>query len=245
MKRLREKLPRLSRRQRIVRNLTLTVLVVFLAWAVTGFAPPTDALCARWTAEQYGLSEPEILLRQREENNASRHYLILRWPDGRLAAQETYRKFGFLRRGGRLLLGEETDGAALLLGECSPEPKALYVWADAPEAVRAECRMRLRSDEVGVGYSDEDTGVREDGVFDWDETYILQAQPNENGVYRFAVRPKYDDTQRLRQVAEESVLRELGYSMESEFADGFSAEFTVDFFDEAGKVVKSWEYQLP
>ena len=244
MKRLREKLPRLSRRQRIARNLTLTVLVVFLAWAVTGFAPPTDTLCARWTAEEYGLPAPEILLRQKEENNASRHYLILRWPDGRVAAQETYRKFLFLRRGGRLLFGEEADGAALLLGECSPKPKALYVWADAPGAVRAECRMRLRG-EVGVGYSDENTGVREDGVFDWDETYIFQAEPNENGVYRFAVRPKYDDRSRLRQVAEESVLRELGYNLEGETSDGFSAEFTVDFYSETGNVVKTWEYQLP
>ena len=244
MKHLREKLPRLNRRQRIARNLVLAALMLFFAWAVTGFAPPTDALCTRWTAEQYGLSEPEILLRQKGENNSSRHYLILRWSDGRVAALETYRKFGFLRRGSRLLLGEETDGAALLLGECSPEPKALYVWADAPEAVRAECRMRLRG-QVDASYSDEDTGVREDGVFDWDETYILQAEPNENGAYRFAIRPKYGDTQRLRQVAEKSVLRELRYSMESAFADGFSAECTVACSDKAGNAVKTGEYQLP
>ena len=244
MKRLREKLPRLSRRQRIARNLTLTVLVVFLAWAVTGFAPPTDTLCVRWTAERYGLQPPEVLLRQKEENNADRHYLILRWPDGRVAAQETYRKFLFLRRGGRLLLGEETDGASLLLGECSPKPKALYVWADAPAAVRAECRMRLRG-QVGVGYSDEDTGVREDGVFDWDETYTFYAEPNESGVYRFAIQTKYGDRERLRQVAEESVLRELQYSMESAFADDFSAEFAVDFYSGTDDVVKTWQYSLP
>ena len=243
MKGLREKLPRLSRRQRIARNLALTVLTVFLAWAVTGFAPPTDTLCARWTAEQYGLPKPEILLRQKI-SRGSRHYLFLRWPDGRVAAQETYRKFGFLRRGGRLQFGQETDGAALLLGECSPEPKALYVWADAPEAVRAECRMRLRG-AVAVGYSDENTGVREDGVFDWDETYIFYAEPNENGVYRFAIQPKYGDTQRLRQVAEESVLRELQYSMESAFADDFSAGFTVEFYSAADSVVKTWRYSLP
>ena len=112
MKHLREKLPRLNRRQRIARNLVLAALMLFFAWAVTGFAPPTDTLCARWTAERYGLSEPEILLRQREENNTGRHYLILRWSDGRVAALETYRKFGFLRRGGRLQFGQETDGAA-------------------------------------------------------------------------------------------------------------------------------------
>ena len=243
MKHLREKLPRLNRRQRIARNLVLAALMLFFAWAVTGFAPPTDALCTRWTAEQFGLSEPEILLRQKEENNSSRHYLILRWSDGRVAALETYRKFGFLRRGGRLLLGEETDGAALLLGECSPGPKALYVWADAPGAVRAECRMRLRG-QVGASYSDEDTGVREDGVFDWDETYIFQAEPNENGVYRFAVRSKYDDTQRLRQAAERGTLRELGYNLKGETSDGFSAEFTVDFYNGVGNLVKTWRYSL-
>ena len=82
-------------------------------------------------------------------------------------------------------------------------------------------------------------------MFDWDETYTFYAEPNENGAYRFALRPKYDDTQRLRRVAEESVLRELGYNLKGEISDGFSAEFTVDFSDEAGNVVKSWEYQLP
>ena len=243
MKGLREKLPRLSQRQRIVRNLTMTVLVMFLAWAVTGFAPPTDTLCARWTAERYGLSEPEILLRQKI-SRGSGHYLFLRWPDGRVAAQETYREFLYFRYGTRLQFGQETDGAALLLGECSPEPKALYVWADAPGAVRAECRMRLRG-EVAVGYSDENTGVREDGVFNWDEMYIFQAEPNENGVYRFAVRPKYDDRSRLRQVAEESVLRELGYNLKGETSDGFSAEFTVDFYSGTDNIVKTWQYSLP
>ena len=47
-------LPRLSRRQRIVRNLLAVVLLAFLTWAVNDFRAPTADIALRWRAEQYG-----------------------------------------------------------------------------------------------------------------------------------------------------------------------------------------------
>ena len=45
---LRERLPRLSRKQRVVRNLLLTVLALFLTWMVCDFRAPTPGLALRW-----------------------------------------------------------------------------------------------------------------------------------------------------------------------------------------------------
>ena len=40
--------PRLTRRQRVVRNLAAAVVALFFAWAVCDFPAPTLALAARW-----------------------------------------------------------------------------------------------------------------------------------------------------------------------------------------------------
>lgn len=53
--------PRLTRRQRVLRNLTAAVIALFFAWAVCDFPAPTLALAARWQAARYGLSAPEVL----------------------------------------------------------------------------------------------------------------------------------------------------------------------------------------
>lgn len=55
------RLPKLNRKGRILRNLLLAFLVSLTAWAALGFAPPTDALAAKWEAARYGLGEPQIL----------------------------------------------------------------------------------------------------------------------------------------------------------------------------------------
>lgn len=53
-------LPRLSRKQRVIRNLLAAAVLVFLTWGLRGFAPPTPGLALRWKAETYGLSGPGI-----------------------------------------------------------------------------------------------------------------------------------------------------------------------------------------
>lgn len=46
-------LPRLSRKQRVIRNLLAAVVLVFLTWGLRGFAPPTPGLALRWKAGTY------------------------------------------------------------------------------------------------------------------------------------------------------------------------------------------------
>lgn len=53
--RLPKLLPRLSRKQKVLRNLLAVVLLVFLTWTVNDFRAPTANLALRWRAEEYGL----------------------------------------------------------------------------------------------------------------------------------------------------------------------------------------------
>lgn len=54
------RLPRLSRGQKIIRNLLAALLFLFLLWNVADRPVPL-ALALRWEAERYGLPAPEIL----------------------------------------------------------------------------------------------------------------------------------------------------------------------------------------
>ena len=56
------KIPRLSRRWRIVRNLVAAAVLAVLLWAYAGFPPPTEGLALKWEAESYFTESGEIVL---------------------------------------------------------------------------------------------------------------------------------------------------------------------------------------
>ena len=56
------KIPRLSRRWRIVRNLVAAAVLAVLLWAYAGFPPPTEGLALKWEAESYFTEPGEIVL---------------------------------------------------------------------------------------------------------------------------------------------------------------------------------------
>ena len=56
------KIPRLSRRWRIVRNLAAAAVLAVLLWAYAGFPAPTEGLALKWEAEQYFTQPGEVVL---------------------------------------------------------------------------------------------------------------------------------------------------------------------------------------
>lgn len=73
------KLPRLSRKQKVIRNLLAAALLLFVTWGLREFAAPTPGLALRWKAETYGLPEPQVLYRTEWDND--RQYLVFRSGD--------------------------------------------------------------------------------------------------------------------------------------------------------------------
>lgn len=78
--------PRLTRGQRVLRNLTAAVIALLFTWAVCDFPAPTLGLAARWQAARYGLPAPEVLYCADESGGDA----ILQWEDGRLAITKCY-----------------------------------------------------------------------------------------------------------------------------------------------------------
>ena len=53
------KLPRLSRKQKLIRNLLAVPLLLLVTWGLRDFDAPTPGLALRWKAETYGLEKPD------------------------------------------------------------------------------------------------------------------------------------------------------------------------------------------
>lgn len=222
-------LPRLSRKQRVARNLLIALLAVFLVWAVNDFAPPTAALALRWSAASYGLPAPEVLYR------------------GEGDAQDVIRAGDFLATTkvyGDLLSGyytlpfqiAEQEGPVTLLWETSfLELEAFFVYADLPEDARAVCTLHVWQP---VDISDVRTA--------WEETYTMEAAPNASGVYRFTVQRKYTegDSRHLEALAEVRALtavQKLGRGMDNRDA---GCDIAIVFYDAEEKVVHTYEKVL-
>lgn len=254
-------LPRLSRKQKIVRNLLTALVLAILVWGMYwDFAAPTLGLEVRWKAEEYGLDAPEVLYRSDWERGSAD--IVLSWPDGRLATAECYRG-GLFRTVGNFSFAEPEDGAAVLYQCTILDPEAVYLWAE-DDAARAVCRLRLRADmkvsftdEAGVtiiGEAPEEQTVTAGAHYEnWDETYTMETVPNDRGVYRFDIPRKYQpeyygdgtEEERLRESAEQSVLMSFGRLRHGrEGGRDFAADISVTFYDEAGNVLRTWEQEL-
>ena len=160
--------PRLTRRQRVVRNLAAVVIALFLTWVILDFPAPTLGIAARWEAAQYGLPAPEVLYCSDGAGGDG----ILQWEDGRLAL--TRCDSGTLSWSlGDFYFTEPEDGGALLVPDMYGYKPAymVYFWTERTDAVRAEASLRLQT-EVNVKITDSD-GSSEEGHYDWDETYEM------------------------------------------------------------------------
>lgn len=233
-------MPRLSRKQRIARNLLAAALLLFVTWGLTEFAPPTPGLALRWKAETYGLSDIEVLYRDTEwrATGPERRYVILR-AGGTFGAATEFRHGWFSYAVGDMEFVEPVGPAALFvedIGMMIAPPEAVYAWAELPEAVRAVCALRVR-DVIGIDpKSDED-------YFDWDETYTMEAVPDANGVYRFPLERKYTDSGKQEE-AEQLELSLLASRIRSGPKVDFNCDVMVTFYDEQGEVIHTYEEVL-
>lgn len=233
-------LPRLSRRQKVVRNLLAAALLLFVTWGLSEFAPPTPGLALRWKAETYGLSDIEVLYRDPEwrYTGPKRRYVLLR-SGGTFGAVTEFRYGWGSYAVGDVEFVEPIGPVALFVenvGMMIAPPEAVYAWAELPEAVRAVCVLRVR-DVVGINAeSDED-------YFDWDETYTMEAAPDANGVYRFPLERKYTDGGKQEE-AEWTELSLLASRVRSGPKVDFDCDVTVVFYDEQGEVVHTYEEAL-
>lgn len=217
-------LPRLSRKQKVLRNLLAVVLLAFLVWAVNDFHAPTANIALRWRAEEYGLPAPEVLYRGEWERG--RRDVVFR--AGGFYGTAIEYKYGWLEYVESDFQLAEPEGPVVFLQENGTmDPEAVYVYADLPEDARAVCALRLREIVNGRAF---------------DETYTMEAEPNAHGLYRFPLERKYSDG--VLGTAEKGALRVFQSTARGSGDPDFICEVTVTFYDAAGNEVHTYEKDL-
>lgn len=226
------RLPRLSRAQKILRNLLVSLALLVLLWDMADHPAPM-ALALRWEAERYGLPAPEILY-QSDWDQGERREVILGWEG--LVASGVFQKTwpGELGEVYSLYF-QPAEEMVLLFGTSRPlvTPKGFdfYLWTDTLGAARVECQVRLR-DTTHPGISAE-TGE----AFYFEETYALEAEVNRRGVASLNLRRQSENAW------EDSALWDF-YGMISG-SDGAvyptEARLTAVFYDEAGNALRTCE----
>lgn len=219
--RLPKLLPRLNRRQRVIRNLLAAVLLLFLAWAVNDFRAPAANLALRWRAEEYGLPAPEVLYRSAWKGD--QRDVVFR--AGGFYGTASELRYGWLEYAATNFLVVEPEGPVVFLQENrSMDPEAVYVCADLPDDVGAVCTLRLR--EIVNGS-------------EFDETYTMEAEPNEYGAYRFVLERKYPDG--YRRDDEKLTLWQFQSAARGSADPDFFGELTVTFYGAGGNEVHLYE----
>ena len=223
-------LPKFNRRQKTVRNLLIAMALLMLGWWVNDFLAPTPSLALRWKAEEYALAKPELLYRSEKAQNGRN--IIFR--SGEFYGATVEYRHGWLGyRMSDVFLTQAEAGIALLPEMDRFRGDELYVYNESPEAVRADCELRMRHD------------VNVNAVhFDWDETYFMEACPNENGLYRFKIPRKYGDEGIIsaRNAAEESVIDSCLRAVEWGYSDIDACyDIAITFYDTQGREVHTYE----
>ena len=226
------RLPRLSRGQKIIRNLLAALLFLFLLWNVADRPVPL-ALALRWEAERYGLPAPEILY-QSDWDRGHRREVILGWES--LAASGVFQKTwpGGLGELYGLDFQPAEEGLRFFATNrplVTPRGFDFYLWTDTPAAARVECQVGLRDTaHPGIG---PETGK----AFYFEETYGLEAEVNGHGVAPLNIRRQGENAW------EDAALWDF-YSMM--FSSGGAvypteAHVTAVFYDEAGNELRTCE----
>lgn len=222
--RLPKLLPRLNRRQRVIRNLLAAVLLLFLAWAVNDFRAPAADLALRWRAEEYGLPAPEVLYRSAWKGD--QRDVVFR--TGGFYGTASELRYSWLEYTESDFLLVEPEGPVVFLQENRRmAPEAVYVYADLPDDVRAVCTLRLR--EIVNGS-------------EFDETYTMEAEPNAHGLYRFVLERKDPDGH--LDSPEGATLWEFQHAARGSADPDFFSELTVRFYDAGGNEVHIYEKAL-
>lgn len=233
-------LPRLTRRQRVFRNLTAAICALFLVWAVLDFPAPTMGIAARWQAERYGLPAPEVLYCTEGIGKDA----VFRWEDGRLAIAKSDSDLWSWSLGD-FWFTEPEDGGALLVPFLSDIDfdHTLYFWTEQTGAARAEASLRLRT-VINVDVTESD-GSSAEAQYHWDETYEMEAVPDQNGLCRLEIPRKYDaDDFRLEASAERTAFTEFSSAYRNGSGVNRAAELRVSFYDGAGNLLDTWEKTL-
>lgn len=226
-------MPKLNRKQKTARNLLIAAILLMLGWWANDFRAPTPGLALHWQAEEYALPAPELLYRSEKENGIRN--LVFRAGEFYGVTRES--RYGWFSYGlSNVYLTKAEDGTALLPEMDSFRGDELYAYTEYPGAVPADCEIRMRHDITVNGIH-----------FDWDETYVMEAQPNEKGLYRFEIQRKYGDGNggSARETAEYTVIR----SLFDAFEYGYSAtdsryDITITFYDAQGREVHTYEKTL-
>ena len=241
-----KRLPKWNRKQKVIRNLLVTGLLVFLLWFANDFAAPTLDLAVKWEGRQYFLNSPEVLGVFPREQGRDSDVLIR---DGDVFASAVCRKrFLCFRELLGLQFTEAVEGpVAFFQQQDSFDVTAVYAYADLEGDVRAVCELRLRND-IDVNVSGD--GQHAYQHFNWDETYTMEAEPEENGIYRFALQRKYpQDPQASYQeqtwsTAERGTLLSFQSVPRHSAGSDFACDVTVTFYDQAGEVIHTFHKEL-
>lgn len=240
------RLPKWNRRQKVIRNLATAGLLAFLLWFANDFAAPTLDLAVKWEGERYFLKSPEVLaVFPREQDRDSD--VLLR--DGDVFASAVCRKrFLCFRELLGLQFTEAAEGpVAFFQQQDSFDVTAVYAYADLEGDVRAVCDLRLRSDIHATVSRDGQSAYQH---FDWDETYTMEAEPDENGIYRFAIQRKYPEApeasaqEQTWALAERSTLRTFQSMPHHSAGTDFACQVTVTFYDQAGGTLYTLKKEL-
>lgn len=218
-------LPRLSRKQRILRNLLAAALLAFLTWAAHDFQAPTANIALRWQAEAYGLPAPEVLYRGEWERD--RRDVVFR-AGGFYGTAREY-KYGWWSYGTSEFAFAEDGGDVIPLLPARNyfgKMNVLYLYTEVPDAVRAACTLHTwTTAEQNYAYSE-----------DWNETYTAEAEINPNGVCRFEFPLKWEGVTDMEE-------RERRYLL-WERSSVYTCRISLCFYDGEGNEVDTCEKTL-
>lgn len=238
-------LPRLNRKQKILRNLLLMFLLLGFLWLVNDFSAPTLELAVKWKAEKYFLDQPEILgVFPREDGEDD----VLLRDENVFASTLRRKRFLCFQEALEFFFAQPEEGPVVFLQQRDAfDVTAVYAYAELEGDVRAVCDLRLRSD-IDASISDEREYVSRH--FDWDETYTMEGTPNENSLYRFAFQRKYPKNhevgyeEQLWQSAERSTLLDFQAIPRQSAGLDFACDVTITFYGESGEIIYVYQREL-
>lgn len=241
-----KRLPKWNRRQKTLRNLLITGLLVFLLWFANDFAAPTLGLAVKWEGEKYFLKSPEVLGVFPREQDRDSDVLIR---DGDVFASAVCRKrFLCFREMLGLQFTEAVEGPVAFFQQQDVfDVTAVYAYAELEDDVRAVCDLRLRNDIDVTVSGDGQYAYRH---FEWDETYTMEAEPDEHGVYRFALQRKYPwdpvagCQEQTWSTAERGTLLTFQSVPRHSAGADFACDVTVTFYDQAGGILHTFTKEL-
>ena len=217
----------MKRKQKILRNFLLAVLLIFAWWFLLGARPLTVKQAVTWEARRWGLT-------------------------GEVHVLGTFEKTAVFESSGHLGLARlerELHGIYCEAYPVTPKKETTLLWKTGytpwggipelflvtqTEVVAAEVRLRLRND-VSVGYY---TTLRE---FQWDEIYTAETEL-ESGVGQMIFFPKYGEETEfyVERQAETQVLNNLRAALLGYQQQDFAAEVTVILRDASGNEIDTY-----